>query len=244
MTIPRFANPKYNPSAPKQYEYMSDTQLGNEILGKGTDPKSKTTPSEDIITDAYNPNNPVSDAPAPKETNQALENANPEPETEPKGESETEKDPETGKETSKFQLPKFCEWAPSVCDFFKVQKQDNKDIKENQKEDIAQNKTFFEKVEDYFNWSKKEPEKDNSDNDLPIKTPEPFDTSIFSKDRFSVSRQCPVPEQQTISLSGISVNFAFDLKPICSVLELARPALIACSYLYACYIVIGAARNG
>lgn len=219
--------------------------MGNEITGKG----SNKSPVADIITDAYSPNNPVSDAPAPQQTNQALENANPQPEKEPEGKSETEKEKdetgaETGKETSKFELPNFCEWAPAVCDFFTVQKQDNKEIKENQKEQIKQDATFFESVKDWFDWTKKDPEQDNSDNDLPVTTPEPFDTSVFSKDRFQVSRQCPAPEQHTITLSGVSVSFSFDMTPLCTVLEMARPALVACSYLYAAYIVIGAARNG
>ncbi|MDC5619107.1 virulence factor TspB C-terminal domain-related protein, partial [Acinetobacter baumannii] len=34
------------------------------------------------------------------------------------------------------------------------------------------------------------------------------------------------------------------LQPVCSILELAKPALIACSYIYAAYIVIGAAKGG
>jgi hypothetical protein len=59
-----------------------------------------------------------------------------------------------------------------------------------------------------------------------------------------VSRQCPAPIEHTIELSGISTSFSFDLKPLCDVLEMARPALVGCSYLYAAYIVIGAVRNG
>ncbi len=95
---------------------------------------------------------------------------------------------------------------------------------------------------DYFEWAKQEPELDNEE--IEIQTPQEFDTSIFTKDRFQVSRQCPAPEQHTITLSGVSVSFSFDMTPLCTVLEMARPALVACSYLYAAYIVIGAARNG
>lgn len=241
-------NPKYDPNLQPQYDIVSDTELGNEILGNGTQPNSRPQPSPDIITDAYSPNNPVSDAPAPQETIRALENANPEPETEPKGESETEPeiDPETGEATGKekttFELPNFCSWAPAVCDFFTVQKADNKDIKNNQREQIEQDKTFFEKVSEWFDWSKEEPNLDHDQ--VEIEEPEEFDTSIFTKDRFQVSRQCPAPEQHTITLSGVSVSFSFDMTPLCTVLEMARPALVACSYLYAAYIVIGAARNG
>ena len=96
---------------------------------------------------------------------------------------------------------------------------------------------------EWTNWTK---ETDNtpSDNNVNTEIPTPFDNSVFTKDRFSVSRQCPAPVQHNISLSGVSVNFSFDMTPLCTILEMARPALVACSYLYAAYIVIGAARNG
>ncbi|NAR63978.1 hypothetical protein GPS57_09295 [Acinetobacter haemolyticus] len=95
---------------------------------------------------------------------------------------------------------------------------------------------------DYFEWAKQEPELEKEE--IEIQEPKEFDNSVFTKDRFQVSRQCPVPEQHTITLSGVSVSFSFDMTPLCTVLEMARPALVACSYLYAAYIVIGAARNG
>lgn len=259
--IHRTTNNSHDPNESNEPKFtpVSDSQLGDLILGDSTEPNAPSVPQPAIITDAYNPNNPASDAPAPAAVGDALSDANPTPDSEkpPVGDSKPKPnvdtdgdgkpdayDPNAPTEGNEFELPVFCSWAPAVCDFFKVQKQDNKEIKENQKEQIKQDASFIESVKDWFDWTKKDPENDNSDNDLSVTTPEPFDTSVFSKDRFKVSRQCPVPEQHTISLSGISVNFAFDLQPICSVLDLARPALIACSYLYACYIVIGAARNG
>lgn len=156
-------------------------------------------------------------------------------------------DPVTGEpvETKKpfdfsMQFPVFCGWAPIVCESAQI---------------VVDMPTF---VEDYWktkakptlvenwdlvkDWATDEPEFDAEE--VEIQQPQEFDNSVFSKDRFSVSRQCPVAEQHTISLSGISVNFSFDLTPICTVLDFARPALVACSYLYAAYIVIGAARNG
>lgn len=102
---------------------------------------------------------------------------------------------------------------------------------------------YFSTLCDWIGWTKQEPVND-TDTAVDAQKPSEFDTSVFSTNRFQVSRQCPVPEQHTLTLSGISTNFAFDLSPLCSVLDLARPALVACSFLYAAYIVIGAARNG
>lgn len=102
---------------------------------------------------------------------------------------------------------------------------------------------------DWFNflckwteWTKEEPDLDN-DTKLEVEEKE-FDTSIFSKSRFGVPDQCPAPVEHTLEITGITTSFSFDLSPLCDVLSFAKPALIACSYLYAAYIVIGAARNG
>lgn len=95
----------------------------------------------------------------------------------------------------------------------------------------------------WLEWTQEEPDQDNTDTEVEEKDRD-FDFDIFKKDRFTVSRQCPAPIEHTIELSGISTSFSFDLKPLCDVLEMARPALVGCSYLYAAYIVIGAARNG
>jgi hypothetical protein len=147
--------------------------------------------------------------------------------------TKTETSTQTKPKPETTELPAFCEYAATLCTWM------NRDT-----EHKAQEKSLWEKITEWFDWSKEEPDSDNSDNEVDVEEPEEFDTSIFSKDRFNVSKSCPVAESHTISLSGISVDFSFDLTPICTVLEFARPALVACSYLYAAYIVIGAARIG
>jgi len=146
--------------------------------------------------------------------------------------TKTETSTQTKPKPETTELPAFCEYAASLCTWM------NRDT-----EHKADEKSLWEKITDWFDWTKEEPDSDNSDNEVDTKEPEKFDTAVFKKDRFNVSNQCPSPETHTINLSGISVDFSFDLTPICTVLEFARPALIACSYLYAAYIVIGAARG-
>lgn len=148
----------------------------------------------------------------------------------------------------KLTFPIFCNWAPQVCEAAQVVISLPRTLTNWWETSKQKTDSWAKSISDAYastkEWFQKEPDKDNSDNDVPVKTPEAFDNSVFSKDRFAVSRQCPIPEQHTISLSGVSVNFSFDMTPLCQVLILARPALVACSYLYAAYIVIGAARNG
>lgn len=100
---------------------------------------------------------------------------------------------------------------------------------------------YFATLCDWMNWTKEKSETDSEQVEIKDRD---FDFSVFRKDRFNVSSQCPVPTSHQITVSGITTSFSFDLTPLCDVLTLARPALIACSYLYAAYIVIGASRNG
>lgn len=235
----RLPNPNYNPNLPQpevEYEYLSDTALGNEIIGKG----ENTQPLPDAVEQAYSPNNPLTE-PAPESSRQALDNANPQPETEPKGESETEPeiDPETGEQTGKektiFELPNFCSWAPAVCDFFTVQKADNKDIKKNQREQIEQDKTFFEKVAEWFDWSQ-------ADDDLPDnESPEIVEhiTPDLKEDAISWGAACPADVSIPISMQGVTSTLVFSWSPWCQLLSIIKPAIVASAYIGAAFIVLG-----
>lgn len=236
--------PDYKP----EFRIISDAELGNEILGNGTEPNSRPQPSPDIITDAYSPNNPVQDAPAPQESIRALENANPEPEVEPSGETKPKPnvdtdgdgepdayDPEQPEQGIEFQLPNFCSWAPAVCDFFKVQKSDNKDIKNNQREQIEQDKTFFEKVAEWFDWSQ-------ADDDLPDnESPEIVEhiTPDLKEDAISWGSACPADVSIPISLQGVSSTLVFSWSPWCQLLSIIKPAIVASAYIGAAFIVLG-----
>lgn len=242
FTIDRYKNQSYDPH--QSTVPVSDSELGDKINNSPQAPQ--------IIPDVYNPNNPAGGT-APNSTSDALDNAPPVPGTDPTGGTKPKPnvdtngdgipdtyDPEKPSAGEELTLPEFCQWAVTVCEWYVKYKEDSKKTDEHrEKEEVP----FYQKVKDWLDWTKEPPENDDN-NDVEIEQPEPFDTSIFRTDRFSVSRQCPVPEQHTISLSGVSVNFSFDLTPLCKVLEFSRPALVACSYLYAAYIIIGASRNG
>ena len=100
---------------------------------------------------------------------------------------------------------------------------------------------YFATLCDWMNWTKEKPETDSEQVEIKDRD---FDFSVFRKDRFNVSSQCPAPTSHQITVTGITTSFTFDLTPLCDVLTLAKPALVACSYLYAAYIIIGASRSG
>ncbi|MFY7497866.1 virulence factor TspB C-terminal domain-related protein, partial [Acinetobacter baumannii] len=127
-------------------------------------------------------------------------------------------------------FPVFCDWAPSVC----------------QAANAAINfpKLFVEKFQKWDDWLNRETKPYTADETkIDTEDKRTFDFSIFNANRFSVNPQCPMPEPTPLNVLGVQTVFSFDLKPICSILEMAKPALIACSYLYAAYIVIGASRG-
>jgi hypothetical protein len=248
-TVNKIVNPAYDPNAVPQdkpektlpLDVVGQKVISNAESGNTDAQVATTATAADIVNDAQN-----DDAKARPIVNQLESNAQTKTEEEAIGESKP--NTTTGGTDLSLTFPVFCGWAPVVCEAAQTVISFPTTLTDwwntsNQKAD-----SWAKSISDAYvsakEWFQKEPEKNNDGTEVDVDTPTPFDNSVFSKDRFAVSRQCPIPEQHTISLSGVSVNFSFDMTPLCQVLILARPALVACSYLYAAYIVIGAARNG
>ncbi|MGQ0897204.1 virulence factor TspB C-terminal domain-related protein (plasmid) [Acinetobacter baumannii] len=131
----------------------------------------------------------------------------------------------------KLDFPVFCDWAPTVCQAAQAA--------------IEFPKTFVEKFNKWDDWLNRETKAYTYDETkLDTEDKRSFDFSVFNENRFNVDDKCPAPEPHTFTLAGQTVSFSFDLMPVCSILEMAKPALIAASYIYAAYIVIGASREG
>ena len=247
IQINRRPNPNYVPDQP-QYVPVTDLELGDEVLGNGHEPNSATKPASDIITQAYDPNN---DTAGGHQTDTALENANPEPETDPKGETkpkpnvDTDGDgkpdvydpnqPDAGQE---FTFPPACDWFPAACDFFKVQKQDNIDIKQNQEKQLEQDKNFFEKVTDFFDWFKEDPSNDNELDIEQSNEQEPNTTISFST-------SCPAKIPLQFNWNGQSLDFSFDFTIWCQAISTyVYPIVVTLGSLHALYIVTGVRQDG
>ncbi|MCJ8163191.1 virulence factor TspB C-terminal domain-related protein [Acinetobacter zhairhuonensis] len=241
----RSLNPNFDPNAVPNYKYMSDTELGNELMGQG----ENKNPISDAIEEAYDPNNPLQEMPAPKESNDALNASNPEPETDPKGDTsekpnvDTDGDgvpdeysasaPSVGQE---FTLPKACEWWPAACDFFLVQKQDNKDFKENQNKQLEQDKTFFEKVSDWFDWSKQ----DDIPNPPDETVPQDQDIPVINPNMIQASGQCPQDLVLEIpSPFGGSNQITYSYDTFCFWLSKLKPWVILTAHIIGIGIIGG-----
>lgn len=214
------------PSPEPETVPVTDEDLGNEII--------KNAPQ--VITDAYT-NTDILNNPAPVEVYNALEVANPTPSEEPKGKTETEqKTDANGKVTTSgdFELPSFCTWAVSVCDFFGVQKEHNKNVEKNQAEDLKQNLSFFDWIKDFF---KKEDDKQDDDTEVPIA---PSVLPDIDQNVISTSGQCPPPYTVDFPLpfrGSKTISFSFDT--YCLWLERSSWLVKALAWISALKIVTG-----
>lgn len=154
---------------------------------------------------------------------------------------EADKIPTLKCERQAHQLPDDCTWvadpdAPPKSTIDKPQIGEDGALPDSCK--------WFDFLCVWTEWTQEEADED-IDTEVEIEEQESdFDFDIFDKNRFGVSDQCPAPVEHTMEITGKTVSFSFDLTPLCDVLSFARPALEAVSWLYAAYIVIGAARNG
>lgn len=238
------------------YEPVPDSDLGAAVNNNPNAPN--------LLPDIYNPNNPAGGA-APQKTADALDSATPQPRTSPKTDikkkpnSDTDGDgepdvydpskPDLG---SEFELPEFCSWAVTVCEWYKKYKDDSDLAKEHRlkqtevwsKEELARQeekqhrvdeKTFWEKVENWFDWSK-------DDTDLPDdEKPEIQDLPVpeLKEDAIRWSAQCPADAQVPINMQGVSSTITFSWSPWCQLLDMIKPAIIASAYIGAAFIVLG-----
>ncbi|RSO78754.1 hypothetical protein EA748_17430 [Acinetobacter ursingii] len=132
--------------------------------------------------------------------------------------------------TSNFQLPAFCDWAADNCQWHQEDKKHQ-----------ADQKTFWDKVTDWFYWTKDESDlPDRDDTDLNITTD--FEEKTVT---LNVSAQCPAPTYETVVLHGVTSQVkTSDYSFICSLDWLIKPFVIGFSMVTACFILLGFQRGG
>lgn len=166
------------------------------------------------------------------------------------GGTEPEKDPETGEATGNqsitIKFPLFCSWASKMCLWYDDWKASDKVYKDHMKkteEHQTSEKSFWQTVKDWFDWSKKEddlPEKDNSDIDL-------NDELIIDQKtkNISWSAQCPTAQTVPISFHGVTAEITVaDFSYLCSLDWLIKPFVIAFASISAAFIIFGFNRGG
>lgn len=157
------------------------------------------------------------------------------------GGTEQEKDPETGEATGNqsitIQFPLFCSWASSMCKWYddwqasdKVHQKFEEDVKNHQSDE----KSFWQKIEDWFDWTKEEPEPQQPE------TPQVDDQGIFSRTfdtAFSLSSQCPPDIPINFESTYISGNFTFSMNWLCIIFSFMAYPLVFLSHCVGIWIL-------
>lgn len=139
------------------------------------------------------------------------------------GESKPQTDPDTGEETGgqsiSFKFPIFCEWASSMCkwyDDWKKSDQVHKDHMTKTEEHQDSEKSFWQTVKDWFDWTKEEPDQHDEDTEVEVNDLEipDIDTSILKAAGqcpadFSYPFPLPFGGTYTISYSYVTVCYWF-----------------------------------
>lgn len=136
----------------------------------------------------------------------------PDKDTKPGGQGETdkEKDPNTGVETGKgtFTLPDWCLWASDQCIWHK----EEKEVWDKEQSHRDSEKSFWQTVKDWFDWTKEEPEEEEK------QQPEIDDQGIFTRKFdtvFSLSKSCPPDLPINFESKYINGSFTFSLRWLC-----------------------------
>lgn len=227
-------NPYYDPNAVPTLNriVLTPDLMGDLAVGDYTDPVDQSKNKKDKVwTDVENSYSPdVAGNELNDKINNKLDNApetNTKPTTKPKpdgdaqkypapdgkpggqGETENKTDPETGNQTGNFTLPDWCLWAADQCQWHKEEKEVWKDEK-NQRDS---EKSFWQKVTDWFDWTKEAPEKEEEPD-----RPEIDEKGIFSRTFdtvFSLSKQCPPDVPYTLETQYLKGNFTISLNWLC-----------------------------
>jgi len=237
--LQRIKNKDYDPTFKPRYVPVSDTELGNKIIESPAAPQ--------IIPDVYNPNQPTN-TPARDASNDALDKALPDTdpatgESKPKPNTDTDGDgkPDTYDPTapdagSEFKFPPFCEIAPVMCVWYEKYSEDSK------KTDVhrGEQKSFWEKVQDWFDWTKENPDTPE-DNAIPQITE--LDIGQLDTGTFKATPGCPQPVQVPVGLGG-SGSISISYEPICSFASKWSFVAPLIGFLSGAMIIVGVGRKG
>lgn len=228
-----------NPDAPlqPQYDPVPNDELGNQII----------IAAPEVLPEVYSPSNPAG-GPAPTSIIDSLEDAIPTPATDPKGDTtnkpneDTDADgvndtynPEKPNQGQEFSLPPFCDWAVVLCEWYVTYKQDSKKTDNHRKTEL----TFWEKVQDWFDWTEEETE-DQEQEKPEIKEP---DVTANVTNYINFNSQCPQDKTIPLSLGGSTIDIVISYQSLCIVAQQFRPAVILMSFLAAAFIVTNTGRR-
>jgi len=158
----------------------------------------------------------------------------------------TEKtDPETGEKTTEgsFTLPKFCDWAFSVCEWYEDWQESDKKLHDHLDETSSHQsdeKSFWSSVRSWFDWTKEEPEQPPVE---PYEIQNEDDSQLLNQMQsvsFNSASYCPADVQIPVNFSGLgSTSLTLSYAPLCQIATQIKPVVIMMGWILSAYIVTG-----
>lgn len=233
-------NPAYNPNAEAEEKYLplpvvAEKVISNAAGGDAAAQVATTAAAADIVKDAESDN--VKARPI---VSQLDANA--------KTETDADANTATGSQTQnptkpqttdlKLEFPKFCGWAPIVCEAAQVVIafprlvtgwwETGKTKAEEWSTSISE---AWSKVKEEYNEKPKEDT--DTELDIPDQSPPDINTEI------SFGGSCPASRSVPVSFAGISTEIEFSFQWFCEIASIAKPVIISISAFAAALIVAG-----
>lgn len=158
----------------------------------------------------------------------------------------TEKtDPETGEKTTEgsFTLPKFCDWAFTVCEWYEDWQDSDQKLHDHLDETSrhqSEEKSFWSSVRSWFDWTKEEPEQPPVE---PYEIQNEDDSQLLDQMQsvsFNSASYCPADVQIPVNFSGLgSTSLTLSYAPLCQIATQIKPVVIMMGWILSAYIVTG-----
>lgn len=236
----QFTYKAYNTSTETQEKTLPLTTVAEKVKenAKGGDSSSQQAVA-DSAEDTIN-----NDASARQQVEDQLDqNANSDTEEEP----EPDPDDPNPQPNQGVKLPKFCSWAPIVCQAAQVTINLPKTLTKwwdtasaSFKEKWEYSKQQYEKVsvdiKDYFNDEPDEPEQEDPEI-------EEVDLDIQVTNYINGPSSCPDDRVIPLSMGGQSINIVISYQPLCDVAIMFKPAVILMSFLAGAFIITNTGRR-
>ena len=215
--------------------------LGNELNDSLEDKAERAKPTPD------NEPAPIGDPRYDKEPTSDNDNDRKWDEDGNEGKTEnTEKtDPETGEKTTEgsFTLPKFCDWAFTVCEWYEDWQESDQKLHDHLDETAqhqTEEKSFWDSVRSWFDWTKEEPEQPPVE---PYEIQNEDDSQLLDQMQsvsFNSASYCPADVQIPVNFSGLgSTSLTLSYAPLCQIATQIKPVVIMMGWILSAYIVTG-----
>ena len=140
--------------------------------------------------------------------------------------TKTETSTQTKPNPEKTEMQPFCEYAASLCAWL------NKDI-----EHKAEEKSLWEKITEWFDWTKEEPDHKDDDTEVDVSEMEIPDVKT---NLFNASGQCPPDFSYAFPLpTGGTYNITYSYLGVCEWFGKLYYINVTCAWIVAYMIVVG-----